>query len=94
MSRPTVATIDLAALAHNARAIRDFMAGRRGGTAPAVAGVVKANAYGHGMEGVARAGDGAYHFVAYEADLATVLASELRAAHHVEAEPARGGRPA
>ena len=54
MSRQTVAHIDLGALAHNARAIRAFMAGARGAAAPALAGVVKANAYGHGAVEVAR----------------------------------------
>ena len=55
MSRPTVAHIDLGALAHNARAIRAFMAARRGAAAPALIGVVKANAYGHGAAQAARA---------------------------------------
>ena len=54
MSRQTVAHIDLGALAHNARAIRAFMAEARGAAAPALAGVVKANAYGHGAVEVAR----------------------------------------
>ena len=55
MSRPTVAHIDLGALAHNARAIRAFVAARRGPAAPALIGVVKANAYGHGAAQAARA---------------------------------------
>ena len=54
MSRPTVAHIDLGALAHNARAIGAFMAARRGAAAPALVGVVKADAYGHGAVPVAR----------------------------------------
>jgi alanine racemase len=54
VSRQTVAHIDLGALAHNARAIRAFMAEARGAAAPALAGVVKANAYGHGAVEVAR----------------------------------------
>ncbi|MFO7692770.1 MAG: alanine racemase [Vicinamibacterales bacterium] len=55
MTRQTVARIDLAALASNARAIRAFMAARPGGgAAPALAGVVKANAYGHGAAESAR----------------------------------------
>ena len=54
MSRPTVAHIDLGALAHNARAIGAFMAARRGAAAPALVGVVKADAYGHGAVQVAR----------------------------------------
>jgi alanine racemase len=52
--RQTVAHIDLGALAHNARAIRAFMAARRGNALPALAGVVKANAYGHGAVEAAR----------------------------------------
>jgi len=61
VTRPTVAHIDLGALAHNARAIRAFVAERRSGTAPALAGVVKADAYGHGAIEAARtlAGAGA-----------------------------------
>jgi alanine racemase len=54
VSRPTVARIDLGALAHNAREIRAFMAARPGGAVPALAGVVKANAYGHGAAEAAR----------------------------------------
>jgi alanine racemase len=53
--RQTVAHVDLGALAHNARVIQAFMAARRGGMAPALAGVVKADAYGHGAAEVARA---------------------------------------
>jgi alanine racemase len=52
--RQTVAQIDLGALAHNARAIRAFMAAERAGGAPALVGVVKADAYGHGAVEVAR----------------------------------------
>jgi alanine racemase len=52
--RQTVAHIDLGALAHNARAIRAFMAARRGDALPRLAGVVKANAYGHGAVEAAR----------------------------------------
>ncbi len=47
--RPTWAEIDLDALAHNLAAVR-----RRVGTRPVLA-VVKADAYGHGAVGVARA---------------------------------------
>ena len=55
MTRQTVARIDLGALAHNARAIRAFMAARPGGRpVPALVGVVKANAYGHGAAEAAR----------------------------------------
>ncbi len=54
MSRPTQTHIDLGALAHNARAIRAFLAAGRAGAAPALAGVVKADAYGHGAVQVAR----------------------------------------
>jgi alanine racemase len=52
--RPTVARIDLGALAHNAREIRAFMAARPGWAVPALIGVVKANAYGHGAAEAAR----------------------------------------
>jgi len=52
--RQTVAHIDLGALAHNARAIRAFMAAKRGRPVPALVGVVKANAYGHGAAEAAR----------------------------------------
>jgi alanine racemase len=54
LTRPTTANVDLGALAHNARAIRAFMAARRGTAAPALMGVVKANAYGHGAVQSAR----------------------------------------
>ena len=54
MIRPTTANVDLGALAYNARAIRAFMAARRGTAAPALMGVVKANAYGHGAVQSAR----------------------------------------
>src|SRR4051812_32241129 len=46
--RPTRAEISLAALRHNARAVRDMV-----GPDVAVMGVVKANAYGHGAVEVA-----------------------------------------
>jgi alanine racemase len=52
--RPTLACVDLEALGHNARAIRRFTAAGRGDGGPALAGVVKANAYGHGAVEVAR----------------------------------------
>jgi alanine racemase len=78
VSRPTVARIDLGALAHNARAIRDFTAGRLGGAAPALAGVVKANAYGHGAVEAARTLVGAGASVLACADIDEGL--ELRAA--------------
>jgi alanine racemase len=53
MSRTTVATIHLGALRHNLERIREL-------AAPAeVMAVVKADAYGHGLERVARALDGA-----------------------------------
>lgn len=55
MSRPTQAHVDLGALAHNARAIRAFMSAGRGGEAPGIVGVVKADAYGHGAREAARA---------------------------------------
>jgi alanine racemase len=52
MSRTTVATIHLAALRHNLARARDLAGGAR------VMAVVKADAYGHGLERVARALDG------------------------------------
>lgn len=73
MSRTTVATIHLAALRHNLARLKAL-------TAPArVMAVVKADAYGHGLERVARALDG-------EADAFAVAAlgdgQRLRAARH------------
>ncbi len=57
MIRSTVAKVDLGALQANFRAIRAFLAAERGpsGQPPQVMAVVKANAYGHGAEPVARA---------------------------------------
>jgi alanine racemase len=52
--RQTVAHVDLGALAHNARAIRAFMAAERGDAGPVLAAVVKADAYGHGAVEAAR----------------------------------------
>jgi alanine racemase len=52
--RQTVAHVDLGALAHNARAIRAFMVAGRAEAEPVLAGVVKANAYGHGAVEAAR----------------------------------------
>lgn len=49
LTRPTVAEIDLKALAYNLRGIR-----RKVGRQVSVMGVVKANAYGHGIVEVAR----------------------------------------
>ena len=55
MIRQTAAHVDLGALAHNARAIRAFMAAQQSGRpVPALVGVVKANAYGHGAAEAAR----------------------------------------
>jgi len=78
VTRPTVALVDLGALAHNARAVRSFMAERRGAEAPALAGVVKANAYGHGAVEAARTLVGAGASVLACADIEEGL--ELRAA--------------
>jgi len=52
MSRTTVATIHLAALRHNLARARELAGGAQ------VMAVVKADAYGHGLERVARALDG------------------------------------
>ncbi len=56
--RHTEALVDLAALRANLAALRSLLAAEAAGTArpaPAVIGVVKANAYGHGAVPVARA---------------------------------------
>jgi alanine racemase len=45
--RPTVASVDLQALAHNYRQLADYVSASAGST-PGVIAVVKANAYGHG----------------------------------------------
>jgi len=52
--RPTVATVDLAAIQANVRAIRGLLAGtvRPPAAPPGIIGVVKANAYGHGADRV------------------------------------------
>ncbi|MCC7008749.1 MAG: alanine racemase [Acidobacteria bacterium] len=58
MIRPTLATVDLAALRANVRAVLDLLAREGGGErapAPSLIAVVKANAYGHGAPEVARA---------------------------------------
>ena len=79
MTRQTVARIDLGALAHNARAIRAFMAAPPGGRpVPALVGVVKADAYGHGAAEAARTLVAAGAAMLACADVEE--ASELRAA--------------
>lgn len=55
MIRSTVARVDLAALKSNFAAIRAYLSSEPGRTAPAIIGVVKANAYGHGAPRVALA---------------------------------------
>jgi len=55
MIRSTVACVDLAALKSNFAAIRSYLSSEPGRTAPAIIGVVKANAYGHGAPRVALA---------------------------------------
>ena len=55
MVRPTVARIDLNALASNYRHIVEHLTSRPDVRAPGVIAVVKANAYGHGAGQVARA---------------------------------------
>jgi alanine racemase len=54
MIRSTVAHVDLAALQANFRAIRNFLSASSS-PEPAILAVVKANAYGHGSQRVARA---------------------------------------
>ncbi|MFO0605794.1 MAG: alanine racemase [Polyangiales bacterium] len=53
--RPTRAEVDLAAIAHNVGVVREVVAEGRASSPPAVFGVVKADAYGHGAALVARA---------------------------------------
>ena len=55
MIRSTVARVDLAALKSNFAAIRRYLSSEEGRTPPAIIGVVKANAYGHGAPRVALA---------------------------------------
>jgi alanine racemase len=55
MIRSTVARVDLDALKRNFAAIRRHLSSEAGQTPPAVIGVVKANAYGHGAPRVALA---------------------------------------
>jgi alanine racemase len=55
MIRSTVARVDLAALKSNFAAIRSYVSSEGGRTPPAIIGVVKANAYGHGAPRVALA---------------------------------------
>src|SRR5262249_30568306 len=55
MVRPTVARVDLAALAANYRAIVRHVAREQPARPPGLIAVVKANAYGHGAGPVARA---------------------------------------
>ena len=57
MIRSTVARVNLAAVQANFRALQQFLQASppRGGAAPAIIAVVKANAYGHGAERVALA---------------------------------------
>src|SRR5262245_9407167 len=58
MVRPTVARVDLRAIAQNFRNIAGHVAGEAR-TRPKLIAVVKANAYGHGAAPVARALEGA-----------------------------------
>jgi alanine racemase len=55
MIRPTVARVDLGAIARNFRRIVEHVASERPDRPPRVIAVVKANAYGHGAGQVARA---------------------------------------
>jgi alanine racemase len=55
MIRPTVARVDLGAIARNYRRLSEYLAGQRPVGAPGTIAVVKANAYGHGAAQVARA---------------------------------------
>ena len=51
----TIASVDLNALRHNFAAIQRYLASEPGRTPPGIIAVVKANAYGHGADRVARA---------------------------------------
>ena len=55
MIRNTIARVDLNALRHNFAAIQQCLASEPGRTPPGIMAVVKANAYGHGADRVARA---------------------------------------
>jgi alanine racemase len=55
MIRSTVARVDLAALKNNFLAIQRYVSSEAGRNPPAIIGVVKANAYGHGASRVALA---------------------------------------
>ena len=55
MIRSTIARVDLAALKANFAAIHSYVSNENGRTPPAIIGVVKANAYGHGAPRVALA---------------------------------------
>ncbi len=58
MVRSTVADVDLDAIAHNLKALTDFLQAETrpaGASAPGIVAVVKANAYGHGAVPVAKA---------------------------------------
>ena len=74
MSRPIRATILPAALRHNYAAAKKAAPGSR------VYAVVKANAYGHGIERVARALTGADGFATLELDGALMLREQFPAA--------------
>jgi alanine racemase len=55
MVRPTVARVDLGAIAQNFRRLTEHVAAERADRPPRIIAVVKANAYGHGAGHVARA---------------------------------------
>lgn len=68
MSRPVVAYVDLAALRHNARRVRELAPGCR------IYGAIKANGYGHGAHTVARALiDGVDGFAVIEVEVAVAI---------------------
>jgi alanine racemase len=54
MIRPTVARVDLGAIARNYRRISEHLSGQRPAAPPGTIAVLKANAYGHGAVQVAR----------------------------------------
>ena len=55
MIRPTVARVDLGAVARNFRCVVEYLSAERPADPPRTIAVVKANAYGHGAGQVARA---------------------------------------
>ena len=84
--RPTIAEIDLQAIAFNLQGIRS-----RVGRSVKIMAVVKANAYGHGLEGVSKFVDRSladYFGVAFVEEGLALRAAGIRKPIHVFALPA------